>query len=106
MALPQAAAGVDAEPSGVDGLDEALPPGALALVATLQRRLGATRERLLSAREARQAELDAGASLDFPAETRELRASEWTAAAPPPGRLDRRAADHRAPDPNKNIHPP
>jgi malate synthase len=69
---------------------EVLTPDALAFVAALQRRFGAERERLLAARAARQAELDAGALPDFLPETQEVRESEWRVATTPADLQDRR----------------
>jgi malate synthase len=69
---------------------EVLTPDALAFVAALQRRFGAERERLLAARTARQAELDAGALPDFLSETREVRKRDWRVAPAPADLQDRR----------------
>jgi malate synthase len=44
----------------------------------------------LAARRARQAEINAGASLDFLPETRDIRAGDWRCAPLPPALLDRR----------------
>ncbi|RJL26500.1 malate synthase A [Bailinhaonella thermotolerans] len=71
--------------------DEILTPEALAFVAELQRRYGARRAELLAARQARQAELSAGGTLDFLAETRHIREDDsWRVAEPAPGLVDRR----------------
>ncbi len=79
-----------AGPSG-SRYDEILTPEALGLVATLHRELGARRRELLAARAARQAELSAGALLDFRPETEAIRAdSGWRVAPPAPGLVDRR----------------
>jgi malate synthase len=69
---------------------EILTPAALALVAELHRTFDAERRALLRRRAERQAELDAGATLDFLPETREIREGDWTVAPPPPGLQDRR----------------
>jgi malate synthase len=77
-------------PSG-ERYDEILTPGALSLVATLQRELGERRAKLLEARRVRQEQIIAGASLDFLAETRHTREDEsWRVAPPAPGLDDRR----------------
>ncbi len=69
---------------------EILTPAALDFVAGLERRFGAERTRLLKARVARQAKLDAGALPDFLEETREVRESDWQVAPAPPELQDRR----------------
>jgi malate synthase len=74
-----------------DRFEEILTPGALNLVATLQRDFGARRAELLAARAARQAELLAGGTLDFLPATRHIRDdSLWRVASPAPGLVDRR----------------
>ncbi|MEU4403822.1 malate synthase A [Streptosporangium sp. NPDC023963] len=73
-----------------DRFDEILTPEALAFVATLQREFDGRRLELLEARQARQAELSAGGTLDFLPETRHVRESEWHVAPPAPGLVDRR----------------
>jgi malate synthase len=72
------------------GYDRVLTSDALGFVAGLERRFGAERRRLLAARGERQAALDGGAKPDFPAETRAIRAAEWSVAALPKDLLDRR----------------
>ena len=74
-----------------DRFDEVLTPGAVGLVAALQRELGGRRTELLAARAARQQELSAGGTLDFLAATRPIRDDPaWRVAAPAPGLVDRR----------------
>jgi malate synthase len=74
-----------------DRYDEILTPGALDLVARLQRELGPRRAELLAARQARQAELTGGAMLDFLPQTAHIRADRsWRVAPPAPGLEDRR----------------
>ena len=71
--------------------DEVLTPEALALLATLHRAYDARRRELLEARQARQADLAAGGTLDFLAETKDVREDEsWRVADPAPGLEDRR----------------
>lgn len=71
--------------------EDVLTPEALAFVVTLQREFGARRTELLAARRRRQAELDAGGSLEFPPETAQVRADpSWRVADPGPGLADRR----------------
>jgi malate synthase len=74
----------------VDGSERVLTDEALAFLADLQRRFGRVRVDLLHRRHERQAELDAGARLDFPAGTREIREGDWTVAPAPPDFDDRR----------------
>ncbi|MGN9838017.1 malate synthase A [Nonomuraea sp. H19] len=74
----------------LDRFDEILTPEALDFVAALQREFGPTRLQLLKARQARQAELSAGGTLDFLPETKEIREGDWRVAPPAPGLEDRR----------------
>jgi malate synthase len=77
-------------PAG-DRYDEILTPGALALIARLQRELGQRRAGLLADRARRQDELSAGAMLDFLDDTRAIREdASWRVAPPAPGLEDRR----------------
>jgi malate synthase len=77
-------------PAG-DRYDEILTGEAVALVAELQRELGPRRAELLAARERRQQELTAGATLDFLPGTRRVRQdASWRVAPPAPGLVDRR----------------
>ncbi|MGH2841002.1 MAG: malate synthase A, partial [Solirubrobacteraceae bacterium] len=73
-----------------DRFVEVLTPGALGFVARLHREFDATRRELLARRETRQAELDAGGSLDFLDTTREIRDGDWTVAPAPQDLQDRR----------------
>src|SRR4051812_16415580 len=70
--------------------DEILTPEALAFVARLHHELDAARRALLLRREERQAELDAGGTLDFPASTREVRERDWRIGPVPADLQDRR----------------
>jgi malate synthase len=74
----------------VDRSAEVLTPDALDFVADLQRRFGARRDELLRARTTRRAALAAGGTLDFLPDTADVRARDWTVAAPPPALHDRR----------------
>ncbi len=74
----------------LDRFDEILTPEALDFVAALQREFGARRLELLDARQAKQAELSAGGTLDFLPETKAVREGEWRVAPPAPGLEDRR----------------
>ncbi len=74
----------------VPGAERVLTDDALAFVADLQRRFGAVRLDLLHRRTERQAELDAGETLDFLPGTKHIRDSEWTVAPAPDDFQDRR----------------
>jgi malate synthase len=71
-------------------LREILSEAALGFVAELHGRFEPRRRELLAARRERDAELARGGTLDFLAETRELREDEWRVAEPPRDFLDRR----------------
>ena len=72
------------------GSAEILTPEALAFVAGLHRRFDGHRQALLAARAERQRAFDSGALPDFPAETAQIRAGDWTVAPIPADLLDRR----------------
>jgi malate synthase len=63
---------------------------ALDFIASITRRFTPRVQELLAAREARQAQLDAGALPDFLPETAHIRESEWRVAPVPSDLLDRR----------------
>jgi len=67
-----------------------LTPEAIAFVALLHRQFEPRRRELLARRAARQKEFDAGALPDFLAETKKIRASDWTISPQPADMLDRR----------------
>ncbi|KAJ1731271.1 Malate synthase, glyoxysomal, partial [Coemansia biformis] len=70
---------------------EILTPQALGFVAKLHRLFNPTRKQLLKAREDQYRKIQAGASLDFLAETAHIRNDlTWRAARPAPGLVDRR----------------
>ena len=71
-------------------LESILSPEAMNFVAALHRRFNSRRQELLSAREERQAVIDAGAELEFLAETRAVRDATWQVATAPADLLDRR----------------
>lgn len=73
-----------------DRFDEILTPQALAFLAGLHERFDARRRELLGRRQERQAELSAGANLDFLEETKDVREGDWRVAPPAPGLEDRR----------------
>jgi malate synthase len=82
--------GVELRARRRERFEEALTPAGLELVARLHRELDSTRRELLQARQERQAELDAGGTLDFLPATREVRAGDWKIAPEPEALADRR----------------
>ena len=82
--------GVEIAGPAVPGLDEILSAEACAFVAMLERRFGAERRRLLAARAAFQARIDAGENPAFRPETKSIRASDWTITGTPADLADRR----------------
>ena len=76
----------DVEPD----LRSVLSSEALTFVAGLHRRFNPTRQHLLQRRAERQAEIAAGATLDFLDETRSIRDGDWSVAPAPPDLNDRR----------------
>src|SRR3989440_8360200 len=70
--------------------DEILSPPALAFLAELHRAFDGRRRELLARRAAREAELAAGALLDFLDETKDVREGDWQVAPPAPALVDRR----------------
>ncbi|HEY0000125.1 MAG TPA: malate synthase A [Actinoplanes sp.] len=71
-------------------MTDILSDEAVAFVADLNRRFRPRRNELLQARAARRAEIAAGGTLDFLAETAGIRAAEWTAPPAPADLQDRR----------------
>ncbi|SDT79311.1 malate synthase A [Actinoplanes derwentensis] len=71
-------------------MTEILSDEAVAFVADLNRRFRPRRNELLQARAARRAEIAAGATLGFLAETADVRAAEWSAPPAPADLQDRR----------------
>ena len=70
--------------------EEILTPEAVELIAALHRDFNERRKELLQRREQRQANLDAGKTPDFLAETQNVRTSDWTVAPIPADLQDRR----------------
>jgi len=79
---------LEVAPTGAE--QQILTSEAIDFLGELHARFGRRRGELLAARHARAADLEGGATLDFLAETRELREGDWQVAAPPPDYLDRR----------------
>jgi malate synthase len=68
-----------------------LTPEAVSFLAALHRTFNITRKTLLSRRQLRQQQIDAGVLLDFLPETKAIREDvTWSAAKPAPGLEDRR----------------
>ena len=82
--------GIEIHAQRTPGDERILTPDALAFVASLERRFGAERRRLLQLRADTQAKLDGGWRPDFLAETRAVRERDWTVAPLPKDLLDRR----------------
>jgi malate synthase len=87
---PSASHGLDVRGAMTPEFETILTPDALAFVAGLARAFGPTREQLLAARVARQAEIDAGHLPDFLPETTGIRSEEWRVAPIKPDLMDRR----------------
>jgi malate synthase len=88
--MKTAPTGIAVHGSVDDRFGEILTPKALGFVASLQREFGGTRAELLDRRAARQAEIEAGGSLDFLVETEPVRDRDWQVAPVPRDLQDRR----------------
>ncbi len=82
--------GIEVKGSAFPRSEEVLSVQALELLGKLQRELDGTRRELLARRTERQAELDAGGTLDFLDETRAIRDGDWRVSPPPPALRNRR----------------
>jgi malate synthase len=82
--------------------DEVLTSDALEFVARLHRAFDATRRELLGARMERQKELDAGGTLDFLPDTKDVREGDWT-IAPEPAALQNRRVEITGPTSRKMV---
>ncbi|MBO0709485.1 MAG: malate synthase A, partial [Candidatus Dormibacteraeota bacterium] len=88
MDLP---AGVEITGPMDDRYEEILTPRSLELIALLHRELEKRRQDLLARRGERIRELEAGGTLDFLPETKDIREDDsWRVAPPAPGLVDRR----------------
>ena len=81
---------IEVRAHGVARLDEILSPTARAFLGELHRRFNGRRLELLAARAERQKLFDAGATLDFLAETAAIRDGDWKVAPAPADLADRR----------------
>lgn len=86
------------------GQDTLLTPEALAFLARLHRRFEPQRQLRLAARQARQAEFDAGALPAFREDTRAIRDGDWRVAPIPAALLDRRVEITGPVDPKMVIN--
>jgi malate synthase len=84
------------------GYEHVLTPDALTLVAELQREFGFKRAKLLDARRERRAQLAKGGTLDFLADTRDVREGDWT-VAPVPRDLQQRWVEITGPTERKMV---
>jgi malate synthase len=94
--------GVEITGSRGERSDEILTADALEFVARLHREFDATRRKLLAARTERQAELDAGGTLDFLRDTRDVREGDWQ-IAPEPAALQNRRVEITGPTSRKMV---
>ncbi len=82
--------------------EEVLTPAALEFVGALEAEFGARRRDLLEARSQRRQRLDAGETLDFLPETREIREGDWQ-VAPVPAELRQRWVEITGPTDRKMM---
>jgi len=81
---------ISAERSNVRGGGEVLTEAALEFLAELHERFNDRRLSLLEKRQERQKRFDSGELPDFPEDTRELRAADWTIGSIPADLMERR----------------
>ncbi|MDQ3675575.1 MAG: malate synthase A [Actinomycetota bacterium] len=94
--------GVEIKGPEGERFDEILTAEAVELVARLHRQFDATRRELLADRVERQKELDSGGSLDFLADTKDVREGDWT-IAPEPDALQNRRVEITGPTSRKMV---
>ncbi|MDQ3644009.1 MAG: malate synthase A [Actinomycetota bacterium] len=82
--------GLKVRGAGVPRQDELLTQPALELIAMLHREFDGRRRELLERRVQRQAELDAGGTLDFLEATQQVREGDWVVSPAPRALQDRR----------------
>ncbi|MGZ4276255.1 MAG: malate synthase A [Solirubrobacteraceae bacterium] len=81
---------VDVTAPAPDTAQDVLTDDALAFVGALHEHFEPTRQELLAARADRRARIAAGETLDFLAQTRDVREGDWRVAPPPEDLQDRR----------------
>jgi malate synthase len=86
----QTPAGVVISGEITPAVEAVLTPEAVTFIADLQRQFNPTRRKLLNARAERQAAINNGATLGFPADTASVRSGEWQVASTPADLNDRR----------------
>lgn len=89
------------KPYEVDGTDLIITEEALQFIEELHIRFAATREELLENRAAAQAQAAKTGTMDFPAETAQVRSGDWTVAEQPASLADRRVEITGPPAPAK-----
>jgi len=94
--------GVEIRGATGERFDEVLTSDALEFIARLHRAFDATRRELLDLRRQRQAELDAGGTLDFLPDTQDVRDGDWT-IAPEPDALQNRRVEITGPTSRKMV---
>jgi malate synthase len=94
--------GVEIKGPPGERFEEILTSDALEFVARLHREFDATRRELLAARMERQRELDAGGTLDFLSDSRDVRDGDWT-IAPEPAALQGRRVEITGPTSRKMV---
>jgi malate synthase len=90
MAVTTLAEGVEVRDEISPAYAEILTPESTKFLVELHRRFDKTRQERLAARVKVQAAIDGGATPDFPSETADIRAKEWTVAPIPKDLEDRR----------------
>jgi malate synthase len=90
MTATTLAPGVEVRDVITPAYSEILTPEAVKFLVELARRFEGTRQERLAARIKVQADIDAGGTPDFPSETADIRAKEWTVAPIPKDLEDRR----------------
>ena len=83
-------AGIEITGEMAPGFEEILTAEALHFVASLERRFGAERKRLIEARAEFQKRIDGGENPTFLPETKDVRAGDWKSAGTPADLQDRR----------------